>query len=90
MPARRRKKVPLDAAMCSLQVTRGGVSIQLDGVAVSDVVTMACYLLDRFNEAHPHHPELEPPEKEFVQVGAYTPVEVKEDEGARRKKRVGF
>lgn len=90
MASRKKPLAPTDA-LCSLQVTRGGVSIQLDGVPVSDVVRVACYLLDRFNEAHEHHPELEPPEREFVQIGQYTPVPVTDDEGARhKKKRVGF
>lgn len=93
MTTRRRKPTTVapEDAVCSVHVQRGGVQVSLDGVQVRDAVSIACYLLDRFNERQGAHPELEPPAREVVQIGQYTPIAVTDDETlARRKKRVGF
>lgn len=94
MATKRRKPatVTLEDAVCSVHVQRGGVQVSLDGVQVRDAVAIACYLLDRFNEQQASHPELEPPNREVVQIGDYTPVAVTDDETLARKRprRVGF
>lgn len=94
MAAKRQKPtaVALEDAVCSVHVQRGGVQISLDGVQARDAVAIACYLLDRFSERQAAHPELEPPNREVVQIGSYTPVAVTDDETLARKRprRVGF
>lgn len=94
MATKRRKPtaVALEEAVCSVHVQRSGVEVSLDGVRVRDVVAIACYLLDRFNERQFAHPEIEPPNREVVQIGDYTPVAVTDDETLARKRprRVGF
>lgn len=87
-----RRKVRLEDAPCSVNVQRGGVAVNLDGIPVSDAVRLACYLLDRFNEQQDKHPELEPPAREVVQIGGYHPIDTDDDgtEARRRQRRVGF
>lgn len=82
-PARRSPK----AVPCNVQITRGGVCVQVEGVALSQVGEVACYILSTLQQYQRQHPELSQPQ-EVVQIGGYTPVEVVDDDTWARK--VGF
>lgn len=76
-----------DVIPCTVQVSRGGVSVQVEGVAMSQAAEVACYLLAALQQRQREHPELSRP-SEVVQIGGYSPIEVTDDETLAKK--VGF
>lgn len=92
MAAKKRKPTPRPRSTahipCAVHVQRGGVSVSVDHIMLTQAVDVACYLLAQLEARRREHPELSRPQS-VEHFGGYTVVPI-EDDGTEARRTVGF
>jgi len=86
-PKRKPRALNVADVPCTVHVSRGGVTIAVERVALGHAAELASFLLSSLQAKQTQHPELERPQ-EVVQFGGYTPVSTEDTD--TWAKRVGF